>query len=84
MAKEVGVPFIENQMFLDDSYTTEHITKQMEVACHRIDRQERCIVIGHVGPAGKKTASILRQYIPRIKKEAEFVTISKLVFQTVY
>lgn len=84
MAKEVGVPFIENQMFLDDSYTTEHITKQMEVACHRIDRQERCIVIGHVGPAGKKTASILRQYIPRIKKEAEFVTISELVFQTVY
>ncbi|RNB70047.1 divergent polysaccharide deacetylase family protein [Brevibacillus panacihumi] len=83
IAKEIGVPYTENQMFLDDSLTTEHITKQLEITCHRLDKERRCIVIGHVGPAGKKTASILRQYIPRIQKEAEFVTISKMIFQAV-
>ncbi|MFY0542944.1 divergent polysaccharide deacetylase family protein [Brevibacillus sp. H7] len=34
-----------------------------------------------VGPPGKKTASVLRRYIPRIQKEARFVTISKLLME---
>ncbi|MCM3079465.1 divergent polysaccharide deacetylase family protein [Brevibacillus invocatus] len=84
MAEELGVPHIDNEMFLDDSHTTEHITKQMEKVCARLGQGPSCIVIGHVGPAGKKTASILRQYIPRIQKEAEFVTISKMVFQSIH
>lgn len=83
MAEKLGVPHIDNEMFLDDSHTTEHITKQMERVCARLDQGPSCIVIGHVGPAGKKTASILRQYIPRIQKEAEFVTISKMIFQSI-
>lgn len=42
------------------------------------------VAIGHVGPPGKKTASVLRQYIPRLQKEAEFITISKLVRQPLH
>lgn len=84
IADELGVPHLDNQLFLDDSHTAEHITNQLEKVCARLNQDPTCIVIGHVGPAGKKTASLLRQYIPRIQKEAEFVTVSKMIFQSVY
>jgi len=83
IATEMGVPHTENQIFLDDVYSVPHITQQMEKICKRIGTHPICVAIGHVGPPGKKTASVLRQYIPRIQKEAEFVTISKLVNQSV-
>lgn len=83
VAEEMGVPYAVNQLFLNDAHTVAHITGQMEKVCQRLGQQQSCIVIGHVGPAGKKTASILRQYIPRIQKEAAFVTISKLIHQPV-
>ena len=82
VAADMGVPHAENRIFLDDQYTVPHITKQMEKICKLIDNHPVCIAIGHVGPPGKKTASVLRQYIPRIQKEAEFVTISKLIQQS--
>lgn len=81
IAEEMGVPHAENQIFLDDVYSVPHITKQMEKICKLIGNHPLCIAIGHVGPPGKKTASVLRQYIPRIQKEAEFVTISQLIHQ---
>jgi polysaccharide deacetylase 2 family uncharacterized protein YibQ len=84
LAKEMGIPYVENQIFLDDVYSVPHITKQMEKVCQRIGDHPLCIAIGHVGPPGKKTASVLRQYIPRIQKEAEFVTISKLIQQSLH
>lgn len=84
VAAEMGVPHAVNQVFLDDTYSVQHITKQMEIVCKRIEKQPLCIAIGHVGPPGKKTASVLRQYIPRIQKEAEFVTISKLIQQAAH
>ncbi|MGN7471050.1 divergent polysaccharide deacetylase family protein [Brevibacillus sp. SAFN-007a] len=79
IAAEMGVPYAENRIFLDDVYSVPHITKQMEKICKLIGNHPLCIAIGHVGPPGKKTASVLRQYIPRIQKEAEFVTISQLI-----
>lgn len=84
LAKEMGIPYVENQIFLDDVYSVPHITKQMEKVCQRIGNHPLCIAIGHVGPPGKKTASVLRQYIPRIQKEAEFVTISMLIQQSLH
>ncbi|QDS35534.1 divergent polysaccharide deacetylase family protein [Brevibacillus brevis] len=84
IAAEMGVPHAVNQIFLDDVYSVPHITKQMELVCKRIHNHPLCIAIGHVGPPGKKTASVLRQYIPRIQKEAEFVTISKLIQQSAH
>lgn len=84
IAAEMGVPHTENQIFLDDVYSVPHITQQMEKVCKRIGNHPICVAIGHVGPPGKKTASVLQQYIPRIQKEAEFVTISKLIQQTIH
>ncbi|MFD2370038.1 divergent polysaccharide deacetylase family protein [Brevibacillus sp. GCM10020057] len=82
LAAELGVPYAENQLFLDDVYSLPHISGQMEKLCKRIDSLPVCVAIGHVGPPGKKTASVLRRYIPRIQKEARFVTVSQLVHQS--
>ncbi len=79
IAKELGVPFLENELFLDAVYTVSHITRQMETLCRRMKDHPVCIAIGHVGPPGKKTASVLRRYIPRIQKEATLVTVSTLL-----
>jgi polysaccharide deacetylase 2 family uncharacterized protein YibQ len=79
IAQELGVPYLENQLFLDDQYTSKHIRKQMEMLCKNIGTTNICVAIGHVGPPGKKTASILRDFISRIKKDAEIVTISKII-----
>ncbi|MED4584861.1 divergent polysaccharide deacetylase family protein [Brevibacillus choshinensis] len=84
LAEEMGVPHAENQIFLDDVYSVPHITQQMERIHKHIRTHPQCISIGHVGPPGKKTASILRQYIPRLQKEAEFVTVSQLVHQSLH
>ncbi|MED1793288.1 divergent polysaccharide deacetylase family protein [Brevibacillus nitrificans] len=84
LAKEMGVPYAENQIFLDDVYSVPHITQQMEKICKRMNTMPMTVAIGHVGPPGKKTASVLRQYIPRLQKEAEFITISKLVRQPLH
>ncbi|WP_235827883.1 divergent polysaccharide deacetylase family protein [Brevibacillus migulae] len=79
LAQEKGVPFLENSLFLDDQYTTKHIRKQMELLCKNIDKQRVCIAIGHVGPPGKKTARVLRDYIERIKQDAVIVPLSTLI-----
>lgn len=84
LAQEMGVPHVENEIFLDDVYSVPHISKQMEKVCKRLGNHPVCVAIGHVGAPGKKTASVLRRYIPRIQKEAEFVTISKLIHQSVH
>ncbi len=79
LAKEMGVPYMENRLFLDDVYSTRHITRQMERLCKSLDSNNgNYIAIGHVGPPGKKTAEVLRQYIPRLKQTAEMVYASQL------
>lgn len=78
IAKELGVTFIENTIFLDDVYSRKHIRKQMMKLSSRINDLHECIAIGHVGPPGKKTASVLNEFIPVIQKEANIVLVSKL------
>lgn len=79
IAKELGVPFIENTIFLDDIYSKAHIRKQMRKVSQRINHLHVCIAIGHVGPPGIKTASVLNEFIPVIEREANIVLVSKLV-----
>jgi polysaccharide deacetylase 2 family uncharacterized protein YibQ len=78
-AKQMAVPYAENQLFLDDIYTTEHISKQMNKLRRLIQKQDQTIAIGHVGPPGKKTAQVIKSYISSIQKEARFVPVSKLM-----
>jgi polysaccharide deacetylase 2 family uncharacterized protein YibQ len=79
LARQMGVPFAENQLFFDDVYTISHISKQMSKLRKLIKEQDECIAIGHVGLPGKKTAQVLKSSIALIQQEARFVPISKLM-----
>ncbi|WP_338786788.1 divergent polysaccharide deacetylase family protein [Metabacillus sp. FJAT-53654] len=81
LAKELGVPYLENELFFDEQYTTSHIIKQANLLMNKIDVDNEIIAIGHVGIAGEKTASVLKQYVPLVEKKAETVTLSELFFE---
>ncbi|MDR6884917.1 divergent polysaccharide deacetylase family protein [Bacillus sp. 3255] len=79
LASRKGVPFSENQLFFDDLYTYSHISKQMVRFKKLVHDRDLVIAIGHVGPPGKKTASVIKEAIPSIQKEAIFVPLSQTV-----
>lgn len=79
IAKELGVPLIENHVFLDEIYRVSHISKQFKLLLKHLKYHHECIAIGHVGPPGKKTAAVLKTNIPVIQDSASFVLISDLV-----
>ncbi|KAA0546731.1 divergent polysaccharide deacetylase family protein [Bacillus sp. BGMRC 2118] len=79
LAMEIGVPYLENQLFFDDVYTTQHIIGQTKKLIHKLEHTNRVVAIGHVGPPGEKTAAIIRDFIPVIKENAEFVKASSLI-----
>ncbi|NOU95990.1 divergent polysaccharide deacetylase family protein [Paenibacillus sp. LMG 31456] len=78
IAVELGVRIVENNIFMDDVYTREHISKQAVKVKKHVKDNDTTIVIGHVGPPGKNTAAVLKQSVPTIQELAQFVTISKL------
>lgn len=79
IAEEVGVPLVSNDVFLDDIYTEQHISKQISLLRKLLETNESCVMIGHVGPPGKKTASVLKHSIPDMKSVAAFVKLSDMV-----
>lgn len=83
IAEEVGIPLVSNDVFLDDIYTERHISKQISVLRKLLETNESCVMIGHVGPPGKKTASVLKQFIPEMKSVAAFVKLSDMVHASI-
>ncbi|NIK75304.1 hypothetical protein FHS15_000402 [Paenibacillus castaneae] len=79
IAAELNVPIVSNDVFLDDVYTVSHISKQIGVLRKHLETHVSCITIGHVGPAGTKTASVLKQSIPVMQTNVHFVKLSQLV-----
>ncbi|WP_282942299.1 divergent polysaccharide deacetylase family protein [Paenibacillus sp. RC67] len=79
VGKQVGVPVLENKLFLDDRSSKSHITKQMKAIRDFLKHQDQCIAIGHVGRPGKNTASVLKDSIAEMQEDAEFVTVSRLL-----
>lgn len=77
-ASKIGVPCIENHIFLDDINTKQHISKQMKLLQEHLKEHDQCVVIGHVG-SRKKTAEVLGEVIPQLRNEIEFVPVSKLM-----
>lgn len=82
IAEEIGIPLLLNNVFLDDVYTEQHISKQVSVLRKHLETHDRAVTIGHVGPPGKKTASVLKQSIPGIQDIATFVKLSDMVQQS--
>ncbi|WP_226668560.1 divergent polysaccharide deacetylase family protein [Metabacillus litoralis] len=81
LAKELRVPYLENELFFDEQYTIKHILKQANLLMSRIDQDDEIIAIGHVGIAGEKTASVLKQYVPLVQQKADAVTLSELLIE---
>ncbi|WP_421383058.1 divergent polysaccharide deacetylase family protein [Bacillus salacetis] len=79
LAKEIGVPFLENELFFDDIYTTSHIAKQADLISKRLKTDKEIIAIGHVGITGDKMVNVLKEYIPLFLDEAKAVPLSDII-----
>lgn len=75
-----GLPNLQNHIFLDDVHTTRHVTGQLRKVQEHLDRQGKCVTIGHVGAKGDITASAIKQAIPGFQSRGvQFIGISELV-----
>ncbi|WP_372663745.1 divergent polysaccharide deacetylase family protein [Cohnella sp.] len=79
VAKDLGVFTLHNDVFLDDVYTQRHVRKQIAVLKKFLKKNERCVVIGHVGPSGLNTSGVLKNVIPELQGSATFVPLSQLL-----
>nr|WP_116189753.1 divergent polysaccharide deacetylase family protein [Paenibacillus taihuensis] len=79
LTAELGVPLLSNQVFLDDVYTANHVSKQVGIMRRYLESHDSCITIGHVGPPGKITAAVLKASIPGMKSNTTFVTLSQMI-----
>lgn len=79
IGSELGVPVLQNEIFLDDIASTAHISRQFELIRKQVNERRTCIAIGHVGIPGKKTAAVLVQAAPTVSDDIRFVRLSELV-----
>lgn len=79
VAEELGVPYIVNNIFLDDQYKHSHIARQMQHVLKTVEVRPHTVVIGHVGPPGKYTASVLEEAVPALTKQAELVPLTTII-----
>ncbi|MBS4177594.1 divergent polysaccharide deacetylase family protein [Lederbergia citrea] len=79
LASEMNIPYLENNLFFDDIYSTQHITKQANLLVRKLTETERLIAIGHVGVSGPMMFSVLKEYIPVYQDKANIVSLSNLI-----
>lgn len=79
LAAELGVPLLQNDVFLDDVNTRRHVSKQIAAVRKELAKRPTCVVIGHVGPTGMTTSGELKSAIPGLSAEATFVRLSELL-----
>jgi polysaccharide deacetylase 2 family uncharacterized protein YibQ len=80
MAKQLGVPYVERTVFLDNKNNKFHIKKQLQFLINEARNRGSAVGIGHVGIQGKNTAESIRYMLPKIKQAGlSIVPVSKLV-----
>ncbi len=79
LAEEIGVPYLENELFFDDVYTIQHMSRQAQELAEKLKDDEAHIAIGHVGIAGEKMVAVLNEFIPMYKNEATIVPLSQMI-----
>lgn len=79
LAKELDVPYLENNLFFDDIYTVQHITKQAKILAGKLTQNDQLIAIGHVGVTGPMMVNVLEEFIPVYKHQADIVPLSSLI-----
>ncbi|MBI4912249.1 MAG: divergent polysaccharide deacetylase family protein [Acidobacteria bacterium] len=75
VAREVGVPATQRQVFLDDDKAFAEMEKQWERALALARRDGEVVVIGHIYP---ETVEALEKLLPRAKGEFRFVRVGEL------
>ncbi|MCM3585305.1 divergent polysaccharide deacetylase family protein [Mesobacillus maritimus] len=79
LASELGVPYLENDLFFDHVYSLDHIQRQAAKLGKNLEKREQIIAIGHVGVTGDKVVGVLAQHLPKYQQQAELVPASALL-----
>lgn len=75
-AKIYGVPYVRNDLFVDNSASVSDICAMIQEGADRAKKQGTYIIIGHCRP---HTAEAFRQMVPKLKAQGiEFVYLSSL------
>ena len=78
-AKEIGVPYAERTLFLDNQYDYNSIRKEILKLAELARANGSAIGIGHVGPQGVNTAKALADTLPLLEEQGiELVFVSEL------
>jgi len=78
IAKELGLNYLLNDIFLDNEDVLESILKQMELLKKRAKKKKSVTAIGHIQK--KFMAKAIRKSVAKFKEEGiEFVLLSQLV-----
>jgi polysaccharide deacetylase 2 family uncharacterized protein YibQ len=77
VAKQVGVPSVDNNLFLDDVRRKNHVLRQIKLMQKHLKEHDKCVVIGHVGAGAKGTAEAIRQ-VQTEARDIEFIGASRL------
>lgn len=75
-AKTYGVPYVKNDLFVDNSASVSDICAMIQEGADRAKKKGMYIIIGHCRP---HTAEAFRQMVPKLKAQGiEFVYLSSL------
>lgn len=75
-AKTYGVPYVRNDLFVDNSASVSDICAMIQEGADRAKKKGMYIIIGHCRP---HTAEAFRQMVPKLKAQGiEFVYLSSL------
>lgn len=75
-AKTYGVPYVRNDLFVDNSDSVSDICAMIQEGADRAKKKGTYIIIGHCRP---HTAEAFRQMVPKLKAQGiEFVYLSSL------
>lgn len=75
-AKTYGVPYVKNDLFVDNSASVSDICAMIQEGADRAKKKGTYIIIGHCRP---HTAEAFRQMVPKLKAQGiEFVYLSSL------
>ncbi|MDF2557645.1 MAG: hypothetical protein K0R71_1473 [Bacillales bacterium] len=79
IAKELGVPVLKRDVFLDDISSSSHVYKQMIKLAKVTEMKGKGIAIGHVGDTGKVCSAGVFQSMNEFKKRnIKIVPVSEL------
>lgn len=84
IAKELGVPLLSRDVFLDDISSTNHVKKQMMLLAEVTEQKGEGIAIGHVGVTGKKCSTGIFESMAYFKqRNIEIVPASALIMDEI-